>query len=67
MVRVLILTQSYVPDPSTTGQHLHSVGAALADRGHLVRVFAATRDYNDQNRKYLVQETRDGVEILRIP
>lgn len=67
MARILILTQAYVPDPSTTGQHLHDAGAALAARGHEVRVLAADRGYNDPSRKYPARETRDGVEIRRLP
>ncbi len=67
MAQILILTQPYVPDPSTTGQHLHDVAAALVVRGHEVRVFAANRGYEDQRRKYPSQETRDGVRIRRIP
>ena len=67
MAHILILTQAYVPDPSTTGQHLHEAAAALAGRGHAVRVFAADRGYNDPARKYPARETRDGVEIRRLP
>lgn len=67
MPRILILTQAYVPDPSTTGQHLHDAAAALAARGHTVRVLAASRGYNDPTRKYPLREVRDGVEIRRIP
>ncbi len=67
MARILILTQPYVPDPSTTGQHLHSAAAALAGRGHEVRVLAADRGYEVPSRKYPSRETRDGVEIRRLP
>ena len=67
MARILILTQPYVPDPSTTGQHLHSAAAALAGRGHEVRVLAADRGYEDPSTKYPSRETRDGVEIRRLP
>ena len=67
MARILILTQPYVPDPSTTGQHLHDAAAGLAARGHEVHVFAANRGYEDPSRKYPLRETRDGVEIRRIP
>ena len=67
MACILILAQAYVPDPSTTGQHLHEAGAALAGRGHEVRAFAAGRGYNDSGRKYPARELRDGVDIRRLP
>ncbi len=67
MARILILTQAYVPDPSTTGQHLHDAATALVERGHEVRVLAANRGYEDPSRKYPSRETRDGVKIRRIP
>lgn len=67
MAGILILTQAYVPDPSTTGQHLHNAAVALVGRGHEVRVLAANRGYEDPSRKYPARETRDGVEVRRIP
>lgn len=67
MARILLLTQAYVPDPSTTGQHLHDAAAALAARGHTVRVLAANRGYDQPRQKYPRRETRDGVEIRRVP
>ncbi len=67
MARILIITQPHVPDPSATGQHLHSAAAALVGRGHDVRVLAADRGYERPSRRYPSRETRDGVEIRRIP
>ena len=67
MARILILTQPYVPDPSTTGQHLHSAATALVGRGHEVVVLTSARGYEDRKRKYPSRETRDGVDIRRLP
>ena len=67
MARILVLTQAYVPDPASSGQHLHGAAAALAARGHDVRVLAASRGYNDPGQRYPRREARDGVEIRRIP
>ena len=67
MARILALTQPYVPDPSTTGQHFHDVAAALVGRGHQVHVLAANRGYEEPSRKYPSREVRDGVTIRRIP
>ena len=65
--RILVITQPYVPDPSTAGQHLHSAAQALVVRGHTVVVLAADRGYEDPKRRYPRREVRDGVEIRRLP
>ena len=67
MARILILTQPYPPDPSTTGQHLADAAAGLARRGHQVRVLASCRSYEDGSRRYPRQERRDGVDVQRLP
>lgn len=67
MARILILAQAYVPDPASTGQHLHDAAVELARRGHEVRVLAASRGYDDPRRRYPLRETRDGVKIRRLP
>ena len=64
---ILILTQVYVPDPASVGQHMHDAAAELARRGHAVKVYAASRGYDDPSRKYPLRETRDGVVIRRLP
>ena len=64
---ILLLTQVYVPDPASVGQHLHDAAAELVQRGHRVIVYAASRGYDDPSRKYPLRETRDGVEIRRLP
>ncbi len=63
----LILSQVYVPDPASVGQHLHDVAAEMVRRGHRVIVYASGRGYEDPTTKYPARETRDGVEIRRIP
>jgi glycosyltransferase involved in cell wall biosynthesis len=64
---ILIISQVYVPDPASVGQHMHDAAAELADRGHRVIVYAARRGYADPSQQYRKQETRDGVEIRRLP
>ena len=63
--RFLIVSQVYVPDPAAVGQHLHDVAAALAARGHDVRVVASRRGYDDPTRVYPTRETVDGVRVRR--
>ena len=64
---ILVLTQVYVPDPASVGQHMHDAAAELVKRGHRVKVLAASRGYDDPSRKYPLRETRDGVDIRRLP
>jgi putative colanic acid biosynthesis glycosyltransferase WcaI len=64
---LLILSQVYVPDPASVGQHMHDAAAELAERGYRVRVFTSARGYDDPTIKYPLRETLDGVEIRRMP
>ncbi len=64
---ILILSQVYPPDPASVGQHMADVATELARRGHRVRVITSSRGYEDASVKYPPRETRDGVEIRRVP
>ncbi len=64
---ILIISQVYVPDAPAVGQHFHDAAAALAKRGHRVRVLTSARGYDDPTIRFPARETRDGVEIRRLP
>lgn len=64
---ILIISQVYVPDSPAVGQHFHDAAAALAKRGHRVKVITSARGYDDPTLKFPARETRDGVEIRRMP
>lgn len=64
---LLVLSQVYVPDPASVGQHMHDAAAELASRGVDVRVLTSARGYDDPSKKYAARETRDGVDIRRLP
>ena len=64
---ILVLSQVYVPDPASVGQHVADAAAELAHRGHRVVVLTSARGYDDPSVKYDLYETRDGVEIRRLP
>jgi glycosyltransferase involved in cell wall biosynthesis len=64
---ILIVSQVYVPDPTSLGQHMADAAEALAARGYHVRVLTSARGYDDPTIKYPRRETRGGVEIVRLP
>ena len=64
---ILIISQTYVPDPAAVGQYMHDAAAELTRRGHRVLVYASERGYDDPGRRDPKRETRDGVRIRRLP
>jgi glycosyltransferase involved in cell wall biosynthesis len=64
---LLILSQVYVPDPASVGQHMADAAAEMARRGWRVRVLTSASGYNDPSIKYPTRETIDGVEVRRLP
>lgn len=63
----LVLSQVYVPDPASVGQHMADAAAEMARRGYRVLVFASARGFEDPSKKYKSRERIDGVEIIRFP
>lgn len=64
---LLILSQVYVPDPASVGQHIADAAAEMVRRGFRVKVLTSARGYNNPAVKYPPRETIDGVEIVRLP
>ncbi|MBY0263498.1 MAG: glycosyltransferase family 4 protein, partial [Phycisphaerales bacterium] len=64
---LLILSQVYVPDPASVGQHMADAAAEMARRGWRVRVLTSASGYNDPSVKYKPFEIIDGVEVKRLP
>jgi hypothetical protein len=64
---LLILSQVYVPDPASVGQHMADAAAEMARRGWRVRVLTSASGYNDPSIKYKPFEIIDGVEVKRLP
>ena len=65
-MRLTILNQYYWPHPSATGQLMTELAESLAARGHQVRVVAA-RVGAAGGGPLPREETRRGVEIVRLP
>ncbi len=64
---ILIVSQTFVPDPASVGQHVADVAVELARRGHAVRVNASARGYEDPTAKYPRRENLAGVDVRRFP
>jgi colanic acid biosynthesis glycosyl transferase WcaI len=64
---LLLISQVYVPDPASVGQHLHDAATEMAGRGYPVRVMTSARGYDNPEVRFPPHETRDGVAIVRLP
>lgn len=63
----LLISQVYVPDPASVGQHMAGAAQELALRGNKVVVVTSARGYDNPALRYASRELRDGVEIRRMP
>ena len=64
---LLVLSQVYVPDPASVGQHMADAAEEMAQRGWQVRVYTANRGYDDPNITYTSHENLNGVDVRRLP
>ncbi len=64
---LLLISQVYVPDPASVGQHMADAAGELARRGWRVRVLCSARGYEDPGRRYPPRERLDGVDVRRLP
>lgn len=64
---LLIISQVYVPDPASVGQHVADVAEEMARRGWNVVVYASASGYDDPSRRYARREHRAGVDVRRLP
>jgi glycosyltransferase involved in cell wall biosynthesis len=63
---LLVISQTFVPDPASVGQHMADVAVEMARRGHRVLVYTSARGYEDPSRRYPKRENLNGVEIRRL-
>lgn len=65
--RLLVISQVYVPDPTSVGQHVADVAEEMAARGWDVTVYASARAYDNPSLRFPRFEERNGVRIRRLP
>ena len=64
---VVVVSQTFVPDPASVGQHVADVAFELARRAHRVRVYASARGYENAALRYPRRETIAGTDVRRFP
>jgi colanic acid biosynthesis glycosyl transferase WcaI len=65
--RLLVISQVYVPDPAAVGQYIADAAEEMVRRGWNVKVYTASRGYDDPTAAYPSCEVRNGVAIRRLP
>ena len=65
-LRILVLSQTYVPDAPAVGQYMHDAAVELVRRGHEVTAVAASRSYEDSSEAYPRKEVLGGVRVRRL-
>lgn len=64
---ILIISQVYLPDPASVGQHIADAAIELVNRGYNVKVYSAANGYDDPSQQFPKREMLDGVEVVRLP
>ncbi|HEX4415225.1 MAG TPA: glycosyltransferase family 4 protein [Lacipirellulaceae bacterium] len=64
---LLVISQVYVPDPASVGQHIADVAETMVRRGYRVRVLTSRRGYDNPSEIFPARETRSGVDVVRLP
>jgi glycosyltransferase involved in cell wall biosynthesis len=67
MRTLLILSQTYPPDPAAVGQHIADVAEQMAARGWRVVVYTSRRGYDDPSQRFARRQWLRGVDVRRLP
>jgi colanic acid biosynthesis glycosyl transferase WcaI len=62
---LLIISQTFPPDPAAVGQYMADVAVAMAKRGHAVRVYTQDRGYEDPSLRFPRRENLSGADVRR--
>ncbi len=64
---LLLVTQVYLPDPASVGQHMADTAEEMARRGWEVTVLTSGNGYDDPSQKFPAREQMNGVDVIRLP
>lgn len=67
MLKFLMITQVFPPDPAAVGQYFDEAAQALHEAGAEVKVLTANRGYDNPDECFEPFENRGGVQIYRLP
>lgn len=67
MPHLLLVTQVYLPDPASVGQHMADSAEEMVRRGWQVTVLTSARGYDNPAQVFPAHEKRNGVNIIRLP
>lgn len=65
--KILFLSQVYIPDPASVGQHMADAAEAMFHEGWDVKVITANKGYDNPSEKFRSRETLNGVRVHRVP
>lgn len=65
MKSIILLNQTFYPDPSATGQYLEDLSMRLKESNYSVKVFASKNDYSNPTVQYASRELYRGIGIRR--
>ena len=63
---LVVLSQVYLPDPASVGQHMAGAAEEMVRRGWRVIVLTARNGYDDPSAKYPLRERIAGVDVRRM-
>lgn len=63
---LVVLTQTFAPDPAAAGRYIADVCKLMVARGHRVIVYTAKNGHDDPSVSYATRELLDGIEVRRI-
>jgi len=63
---LLVLSQVFIPDPASVGQHMADAAEEMVRRGYRVIVYTANRGYDDPSIKFPRREVIRGIEVRRL-
>jgi glycosyltransferase involved in cell wall biosynthesis len=63
---LLLISQVFLPDPASVGQHLAGAAESMVAKGWEVRVITSATGYEDPSLRFPQHEVRNGVDIHRL-
>ncbi len=55
--RIVLISQTFIPDPASVGQHMADAAREIARRGYEVRVYTSARGYENPALRFAPRET----------